>query len=310
MTLDECDAIFAEIRTSTDSTRLKALFGQLVGPDCGIIRIGLHRGSIFWRVRPCGPAGYANVRDVTYPPIDLAGLNRLSARNEPRFYGSQRIETALLELPECAPGQHFHALGTWVTYGHEIRVLVLGEQHYVYKLGYMRTFGVDPWNSTSRQLNSMPRERGLVSVYIDAFLGSILADPLARKTDYVRSRALLSVITQKYPADAVFYPSVKDSLGTNVVITPEAVESQMIFCSSRVVQVGCVREFGLVESTIRRQAGGIGPNGEFQWLENVAPDREIIFGLTKEERELGLRNASNPNGRLDLSAFQRGGRPY
>jgi hypothetical protein len=104
MTLDECDAIFAEIRASTDSTRLKALFGQLVGPDCGIIRIGLHRGSIFWRVRPCGPGGYANVRDVTYPPIDLAGLNRLSARNEPRFYGSQRIETALLELPECAPG--------------------------------------------------------------------------------------------------------------------------------------------------------------------------------------------------------------
>lgn len=310
MTLDECDKVFARVRASTDVAELTGLFRQLVGPDCFIIRIGLGRGTIFWRARRCGPDGYANVRDVTYPPIHLAALNRLSAENEPRFYASQRVETALVESLECGTGQYFHVLGTWVKADHEIRVLVLGEQHYVYKLGYMRAFGVDPGNSTSRGLNSMRREKGLTSIYIDAFLGSVLSDPDAQHSGYIRSRALLSVIAEEYPVDAVFYPSVKDSWGTNVAVTPEAIEHKMVYCSSRVVRVERMREFGLLESSIHRQAGGIDAGGNFQWRNNVPPSEEILFGMTKAEYEFAVRNAANRNARLDLSAFQRGKRAY
>jgi len=270
-----------------------------------VIRFGLSRGTIFWRGRPCDPVGYENVRDVTYPPSHLAGLNRFSDVKQPRFYASMRKKTALVEQPDHAAGQFVHLLGTWVKYGHQIRVLVLGEQHHVYKMGYCRMLGVDPDGVLSRSLNAMPRDKGLRAIYIDAFLGSILSDPLAHESGYVRSRALLAAISSRYPVDAVFYPSVKDAWGINVVITPEALESQMVYCASRVVKVDRCREFGVMETSILRQAAKIGADGAFEWLREAEGDREILFGLTKEEHEFVTRNQSNKNVLLDLKTYVR-----
>lgn len=305
MTLDECDALFALVQASTVAGDLTGHFEKLLSADYPVIRVGITRGSIFWRGRPCGSEGCSNVREVTYPPAHLAGLNRLSDAKQPRFYASERKETALAEQAECKPGQYFHILGSWIKVGHQIRALVLGELHHVYKLGYWRTFGVDPGNTLSRQLNALPRDTATRAIYIDAFLGSILSDPLARESGYVRSRALLSAIADKYTVDAVFFPSVKDSWGTNIVITPDAVDSHMVHCVSQVVSVERSREFGLLETTLRRQANGIAFNGDFEWQENADPKREIVFGMTKEEYEFALRNAANPNGLLDLKASQR-----
>jgi hypothetical protein len=305
MTLDECDALFAKIRAESHPSVLQDLFLNLLATDYSVTRIGLGRGSIFWRGRPCGPGGYANVRDVTYPQPHLAGLNRLSDLNQPRFYASARRETALAEQAACRDGQYVHLLGAWVKYGHEIRVLVLGEQHHVYKMGYWRMLGVDPDGALSRSMNAMPRDKALCAIYIDAFLGSVLSDPLAHQSDYVRSRALLAAITSKYPVDAVFYPSVKDAWGVNVVITPEALESHMVYCASRVVRVDRCREFGVMETSILRQAAKIGPDGEFEWQNDAGPDRELLFGLTKEEYEFALHNQCNQNALLDLKTHVR-----
>ncbi len=305
MTLDECDALFAKIRAETSPAVLQDLFVQLLGVDYSVVRIGLSRGSIFWRGRPCGPEGYENVRDVTYPPHHLAGLNRLSDPKQPRFYASARRETALSEQAECVAGQHVHLLGTWVKQGHQIRVLVLGEQHHVYKMGYCRMLGVDPGGALSRGLNALPRDKGLRAIYIDAFLGSILSDPLARQSDYAHSRALLAAIASKYPVDAVFYPSVKDAWGINVVITPEALEGHMVYCASRVLRVDRCREFGVLETSIVRQARQIGPNGEFEWQDDADPNRELLFGMTKEEHDFAVRNQANQNALLDLKAYVR-----
>ena len=230
---------------------------------------------------------------------------RLSDLNQPRFYASARKETALAEQAACVDGQYVHLLGTWVKYGHPIRVLVLGEQHHVYKVGYWRMLGVDPNGVLSRTLNALPRDKGVCTIYIDAFLGSVLSDPLAHQSDYVRSRALLATIASKYPVDAVFYPSVKDAWGVNVVITPEALESHMVYCASRVVRVGRCREFGVMETSVLRQAAKIGPDGEFNWQNDADPDRELLFGLTEEEYKFSLRNKFNQNALLDLKAHVR-----
>jgi len=209
----------------------------------------------------------------------------------------------LAEQAECKSGQHFHLLGSWVKSGEEVRSLVLGEQHHVYKMGYWRTFGVDPGNTLSRRMNSLPRDVSLRAIYIDAFLGSILSDPHARDLDYVHTRVLLSVIASKYPVDAVFYPSVKDAWGTNIVVTPEAVDSQMVYCASHVVRVEHCREFGVMETTLVRQASGIGTTGEFQWVASADPSREILFGMTKDEHDFALRNTDSRSGLLDMKAF-------
>lgn len=134
MTLDDCDVLFAAVRATTSPEELADLFGRLLN-DCPVIRVGIRRGTIFWRARPSSPEGYANVRDVTYPPSHLAAVNRLSDGKQPRFYSSTSKETALAEQAECKPGQYFHVLGSWVKSGHELRSLVLGEQHHVYKMG-------------------------------------------------------------------------------------------------------------------------------------------------------------------------------
>jgi hypothetical protein len=305
MTLDECDALFAKIRAETSPGLLGTLFGQLLAADYSVIRIDLGRGSIFWRARPCGPRGYDNVSEVTYPPTHLAAQNRLSDEKEPRFYASTRKETALAEQVTCRAGEHFHLIGSWVQQGEHIRVLVLGEQHHVFKMGYWRMLGVDPGGTLARRLNAQPRETGLRAVYIDAFLGSVLSDPMARESGYIRSRALLSSITQKYPVDAVFFPSVKDAWGVNVVITPEAVDSRMVYCGSKVVRVESCREFGILETSVLRQAQTIRQNGDFEWLEEPHSDREIVFGMTKEEFEFSQAQHANPNALLDLKAFLR-----
>jgi len=305
MTLDECDTLFAEIRTTTTPTVLAEQFARLLDAEYPVYRLGLSRGHMYWRARPSGPEGYSNVGDVTYPPVTSAALNRLSAQNEPRFYAASRRETALLEQAHGAPGEYFHLLGTWVKAGHQIRVLVLGELHYVYKLGYFRAFGGDP--GVGRQLNALPRDQGLRAVYIDAFLGSILSDPNAHESEYVRSRTLLSVIAGRYPLDAVLYPSVKDPLGTNLVISPEALEENMVYCASRVVRVERRREFGIVESTIVRQSDGIEPAGDFRWKEDANPSQECFFGLTLEEFEFSLRNTNSANAIVDLKDFIRRG---
>jgi RES domain len=305
MTLDECDALFARIRAETSAQLLVPLFRQLLMADYSVIRIDMNRGSIFWRARPCSPQGYDNIREVTYPPPHLAALNRLSDEEQPRFYASTRKETALAEQAECRAGEHYHLIGSWVQQDKHIRVLVLGEQHHVFKMGYWRLLGVDPGGTLARQLNALPRERGLRAIYIDAFLGSILSDPSARQSGYIHSRALLSAITQEHTVDAVFFPSVKDAWGINIVITPEAVERRMTYCGSKVVRVERCREFGVLETTTLRQAQAIRTNGDFEWLEDLQSDREIIFGMTKEEFEFSRAHQTNPNALLDLKAFVR-----
>jgi len=212
MTLDDCDTLFARVQATTSPAELTPLFEQLLAA-CPVIRVGVTRGSIYWRARPCGPEGHANIRDVTYPPAHLAALNRLSDQKQPRFYASARKETALLEQAECKAGGHFHVLGSWVKYGHEIRALVLGEQHHVYKMGYWRTFGVDPGNTLSRQMNARPRSEALPAIYIDAFLGEILSDPLARNSDYVRSRGAAVDDREQVSCGRRFLPERKGRVG-------------------------------------------------------------------------------------------------
>jgi hypothetical protein len=90
-----------------------------------------------------------------------------------------------------------------------------------------------------------------------------------------------------------------------MVITPEALDSRMVYCVSQVLRVDRCRKFGVMETSLVRQASGMDPDGNFQWLPKSDPNQEIIFGMTKEEYEFGLRNANSRNGLLDLKAFQQ-----
>jgi hypothetical protein len=242
---------------------------------------------------------------MSYPPHGSARVGRLSDDTQQRFYASARIHTALAEQRVCRPQQYFHVIGIQVKRSSQIRVLVLGEYHHVYMTGYSRVFGTDPGNLMSRWLNELPHDKALSTIYIDAFLASILSDPRAGESDYVRGRALLAEIASEWPIDAVFYPSVKDAWGTNIVIAPEAVDGAMNFCISRIIRIEQRRQFGIVETTLVRQARGIADDGRFEWKDEAEAGREIVFGLTKEEHDFAQRNAASPSGLIELKDFRR-----
>src|SRR6185437_2423045 len=106
---------------------------------------------------------------------------------------------------------------------------------------------------------------------------------------YVRCHALLAEVVKHWDVDAVLYPSVKDLWGTNLVITPAAVDQRMHFAASRVIRIDRCRDFGLFESTTVRQASGIQDDGAFRWQEGDPTGTETLFNLTRKEFDVLAR---------------------
>jgi hypothetical protein len=60
-----------------------------------------------------------------------------------------------------------------------------------------------------------------------------------------------------------------------------------------------------METSVRRQARGIKPDGEIEWQDDADPNQEVLFGMTKDEHDFARRNAANPNGLLEMKAYLR-----
>lgn len=72
-----------------------------------------------------------------------------------------RKETALAEQVECWARRHYRLLGTRVKQGRRIQVLVLGELHHVYRMGYWGCSASIAAALSPRQLNSLLQDPGL-----------------------------------------------------------------------------------------------------------------------------------------------------
>lgn|SRR6185437_42500 len=102
LSLDDCDSIFAQVRSELRRDELQRLFGRLLD-NYRVTGVDLGRGAIFWRARPCPESGYASIGDMTYPPLDAAKTGRFSEERQPRFYAAARRHTALAEQHTCQP---------------------------------------------------------------------------------------------------------------------------------------------------------------------------------------------------------------
>ena len=284
--LDTCDKILESLEATTSMEEQSALIDRLVAAH-QTVNMKMLRGSIYWRARRCGPGGFNNKSEVSYPPPHLADAQRLNDKGQPVLYLSPGRETALTEIGATA-GETIHLAGFRVRPNEGLRVASIGEWHHVHKLGTMRFGPREAANQFTRILNTGEYNMSRLMIYIDAVLGDLLARPDAHTIDYLTTRLLVKALYRKHPTiDGIIYPSVKD-LGLNLAVRSHAADRAIEGCASLVIEVQRRRRFGVYDYRTIRAARGVKPDGSFVWAPSCQTNEMIIYGIGQDEDEAGV----------------------
>lgn len=298
MSLSQYDALFTNVRQAKSVQdacyALSPLFDQYK-----VISLGLTRGSIFWRARPCGSSPWATVAEMGPPPANKTVIGRLNDDSRPVLYAAVKEDTALAEV-YAAPGQLFQLIGYRVLLDEEIVLAVIGEMMHVYKLGYMRFTGSDPDSTLAGLINQLGTVHGKQLLYIDAFLHQILADPKARDNQYILSRAVAAMILRDAKIDGIAYPSAQDPLGYNITLKPQIAEKKIHPSSCFQCRINEVREFGFVEYSVLQEAERLDEAGHFIWQPPLSSGHRRFFNLTELEYKIGMSNKDDPSAFMHM----------
>jgi hypothetical protein len=294
MSLDYCEQLFREVRQSqtiAEACRaLEPLFGYYK-----TISLGLERGAIFWRARKCGTEPWPNLSEMGAPPARVVATGRLNEPRQPLLYASIKEETALQEL-DAAAGELVQIVGYRTVLGQLMQLAVIGELMHVYKLGYIRFIGKDPDSTLARAINDLDPLEARRTLYIDAFLHSLLADDRARDNDYMLTRAVAAMVHRDLNIDGIAFQSARDPLGYNITLRSEVVDQKVHATACVQCKVATLREFGFVDFSVLREAIRVDSVGNFEWADPAGAGRRRFFNLTKEEYDIALKHQNDPNG--------------
>jgi RES domain-containing protein len=288
-----CDQLFARVRAESSLSAVRRALQPLFD-QYDVISIELNRGSLFWRARYTEQEPWPTVAHVSYPPPEHARPGRLNDENTPCLYAATREETALHEIG-AKEGDLVQLVGFRAKLETPVRIAVIGELLHIHKTGYLRLTGSDPGGSLSQFLNGQGIESGRRLLYIDAFLSSLLPDTEAKNSDYIRSRAVASIIYLNPNIDGIIFPSVRDPLGMNIALQPKPVDSKIHVACCLHVRVNRIREFGFIEYEVIREAVRLSPESAFEWAEPISQVRRRYFNLTKDEYDIAIQNPDDPN---------------
>lgn len=308
MNLDECEAIFDKALASNT----EAEFCYAIEPlfkEYEILSLEFGRGSIFWRARLILDAPYTNLSEMDYPPAEYARVGRLNDLGKPCFYISARKETALAEV-EAKEGERVQLAGFRILNDAPIRLAVIGEYSNVQKSGYMHFAGQDPDMTISKILNSMPRHDGLKKIYIDKFFAHVLADQDAANNGYRFSRALAQAIYAVNASSGIVFPSVKDRGGFNIGVKAAASDRLFHNVCCFVAEIGKSRKFGVQDYEIVSSVERLDANNNFIWSASEVPGVIGMYGMSKDEYDIAIRNPSDRNNLLHMLHSDRKPRSF
>ena len=201
------------------------------------------------------------------------------------LYASTRPDTVFAEL-NARPGDFIHLIGLRVKQRAGVCLFAIGDWSQIFQAGFSRLTVGEPVGVLKRMMNDMGVDPARRIVYVDAFLSSILADPLAGSSGYLHTRALRHAVFRKRPAaDGFFYPSVKHHVGMNLAVKTDTFDTKFQVCASQVVEITRVRDFGFFDFVPRRHARYFDENGEFLWLPEQEQHEFVVFGMTEEEEQ-------------------------
>ena len=185
-----------------------------------------------------------------------------------------------------------------------IRLIAIGDLFHVHKTGHTRSLGRDPEKCLSKFLNRCNRDLAQKILYVDAFLGEILADENAKNNDYLITRMIATAAYEKSGARGMFYPSVQDYVGMNLSVISEDYFSNMHIVCSQVVKITKIHSYGFYDYEVIKQSEGIDNLNSFIWTDSPSNKHALLFDLTKEEIEfVNSRNSEDPNLLIDLMSF-------
>lgn len=218
-----------------------------------------------WRARITkSEKGYANAKDLHYPPRRLVVPGRLNDDNNPLLYLSLNKFSTFAEL-NVSQGYYIHLAGYSLNEGHSIRCAIVGEAFNVHRTG-RATLCDQLTRELNRILNGSEHRAALSWVYLDAFLANVLSDSRAREKEYLHSRAAANLIFSKTPdIDGIWYPGVALENGVNLAIKPDSADVLLSLTSTFVLKVEKVYEYGIFDFTVLRYADNFGDDGDIYW---------------------------------------------
>lgn len=240
---------------SSDAAFVEAQLRWLL-EDYSLINYKLGYERPIWRGRKCNsPSGFQNLRELSYPPIELTKAGRLNNHGHPLLYAAFHNFCALEEIG-AKEGDYIHLVGYRIKETRKLRCCVVGEVLNVHRSGQAWS-SIELGQELNNILNKMPTAAGRSFIYIDAFLSSILRDKNAASNNYLHSRILGTLLLEKLPdLDAILYPSVALESSRNIAVIPESVDTLFEVFGTTVVRVERKYDYGIFDFSIVRNAKG------------------------------------------------------
>src|SRR5580765_5971602 len=222
LSLDDCETIFGVACASDSQLEFQHAISPLLD-FYEVLNFEFGRGTQFYRARTYESHPYANQSELSYPPSNLVGVNRLNDANTPCMYLAARKETAIAEI-DATEDRLVQIAGFRIKPEEHIRFAVVGELSHIQKTGRMFSVGSAGVDGIEAHLNSMPYRRAQALIYIDRFFFSVISNNEANLNNYLLSRALGKSLLKASGADGIMYPSVKDDRGLNIAIPPNVAD--------------------------------------------------------------------------------------
>jgi hypothetical protein len=182
------------------------------------------------------------------------------------LYGVFNKNTALEEVG-AEEGNYIHLIGLRIKKNNRIRCCVIGEIDRVHRSG--RSMLSEELTAHLLRIikNELPYKAALSFIFVDAFLSSLLRDPVASDNDYLYSRTVRRLLLEKQPTiEAICYSSVKLEGALNIAIKPEIADNRLDLAGTSVVKIERKFDYGLFDFSLVRNAA------------DVRHDRRIVWG--------------------------------
>lgn len=212
----------------------------------------------FWRARAFPPElqGCGFIRDLSYPPAQLASAGRANRARSQVMYVANHPDTAIREL-SMFPGQRFVIIQYACT---ELN------------LSHVGIFGNRRTDLISRATQSLPeairevvRAQGARTLTeLHKRLGKLFTSE--DKSIYPLSEAITENLLTFDHSDGLIYPSNRQPNTYNLALKPVAADHRLRPVAAWVGDVQAANELGKCERWVHRATSApFGPNGEITW---------------------------------------------
>ena len=156
MTLDDCNAHYKVVTSSTDREEIKSHLSALLG-EASILSFEAGQGEHYWRGIVAEGDPFRPVSRIIYAPPAMARINRMNDAGSPMVYCARSVNTVLAEL-QVKPGDYVQWFCFTRAPNRYLRLCVLGELKHVAQTGRTRMHGVDPHKTIRRLIAEKGRD--------------------------------------------------------------------------------------------------------------------------------------------------------